>query len=760
MLASMMLSMFTTACAFLEPLPEKTTLEQRLSVFPASGLPLQGRVVIHWDDHQIPFIEAEKDEDAALALGLVHAHLRLGQMAIYKRVAQGRISEMGGPFAGDIDHGLRILDFGKAASAIEASMPAETRRWMQRFVDGINHYQTNTAVLPFEYGALGLKREPWTVTDLLTFGRLGGTDVNWLVWFNLLKLRQRDDWPEIWARLVANGGDSMPSFDDRQNAAGLANLLAGLSRSGSNSLAVAPSRTQTGGAIMANDPHLGIYVPNLWIIAGIKSPSYHAVGLMIPGLPFFAIGRNPWISWGGTNMRAAASDLFDISATPEEQITTRRETIRTRWWFDRSVTVRESQRGPVLTDAPQLADLNLPRLALKWTGHQASDEVTAMLKVNRARDFPSFRDAFTSFAVSGQNMLYADHLGNIGQVMAVRLPDRDGPVPSDIVVTPEEGDAAWAAMRGVNELPFSLNPERGFLASANNRSTGSKTRVGYFFSPDDRVDRMAEIVETTGKLDIQDIERMQQDTYVGSSVALRDLFIEKMEETGVDGSAQPRQREVIDLLRNWDGHYRTTSRGALAFELFRHTFTADFYESQFGEADWAAFANVGRIKTLMLEDIERAPSRTLKGMLQKSLESTATRIDSFKNWGEMHRLGLAHPLAFIPVIGKRFRFADRPIGGSSDALMKTAHRTTDERHFARYGSNARHISDLTDMDRNYFALLGGQDGWFNSANFLDQLPLWLSGEYVQMPLRMSEVKTRFRHKSELSSRAPSLPVRN
>ena len=759
-LSPIVLSCLTAACAFLKPLPEKSSLEQRLSVFPTSGLPVESRVVIHWDDHQIPFIEAEKDEDAAFALGLVHAHLRLGQMAIYKRVAQGRVAEMGGPLARDIDHGLRILDFGKAAAAMEASMPADTRQWMQRFVDGINHYQATTDVLPFEYGALGLDPEPWMVSDLLTFGRLGGTDVNWLVWFNLLKLRQRDDWPEIWTRLVANGGDSMPSFDENQDPSELANLLAGLSRSGSNSIAVASSRTQTGGAIMANDPHLGIYAPNLWIIAGVKSPSYHAVGLMIPGLPFFAIGRNPWISWGGTNMRAAASDLFDISATPEEEITTRHERIRTRWWFDQSITVRESERGPVLTDAPQLAELNLPPLALKWTGHQASDEVTAMLKVNRARDFQTFRDAFSSFAVSGQNMLYADHLGNIGQVMAVRLPDRSGPVPADIVVTPEERDAAWAMMLGVNELPFSLNPEKGFLASANNRPTNSKTRVGYFFSPDDRVDRMTEVVESTGSLSIQDMEQLQQDTYVGSSVALRDLLIKRMDETGVDGSAGPKQREIVDLLRNWDGHYRAKSRGALAFELFRHTFTSDFYQSRFGEADWAAFANVGRIKALMLEDIERTPSRTLKGMLQDSLESTAARIDVFKTWGEMHRLGLAHPLAFLPVIGKRFRFADHPIGGSSDALMKTAHRTTDERHFARYGSNARHISDLTDMDRNYFVLLGGQDGWFNSANFLDQLPLWLSGEYVQMPLRMLEVTTRFRHKSELSSSVPSLPVRN
>ena len=95
-------------CAFVAPLPGETSIEQRLSVFPTSGLPLAGRVTVHWDEHQIPFIGAEHDGDAAFALGLVHAHLRLGQMEAYRRVAQGRVAEMVGPFATDIDHALRI----------------------------------------------------------------------------------------------------------------------------------------------------------------------------------------------------------------------------------------------------------------------------------------------------------------------------------------------------------------------------------------------------------------------------------------------------------------------------------------------------------------------------------------------------------------------------------------------------------------------------------------------------------------------------
>ncbi len=745
-----MMSLLIAARSLLTPLPPKTSLEQRLSVFPTSGLPIHGRVVVHWDDHQIPFIEARHDGDAAFALGLVHAHLRLGQMAISKRIAQGRISEMGGPSAVDIDHALRILDFGRSAEATEASMPDDTRQWLQRFVDGVNHYQATAADLPYEYKALKLDREPWSIADILTFGRLAGTDINWLVWFNLLKLRHRTDWPEIWARLVADGGNSVCSFDAGEGASRASALLAGLGRSGSNSLAVGPGRTATGGTLIANDPHLGISLPNAWLLAGLRSPTIHAVGLMAPGLPFFAIGRNPWIAWGGTNMRAAASDLCDVSDLPPEKIIERRETIRVRGWFDRTIAVRETPWGPILSDAPRLRNLGGPSFALRWMGHQPSDEVTAMLGVNRARNFAAFRDAFKSFAVPGQNMLYADHLGNIGQVMAANVPDRGGSPPPDIIVNPGDNETAWQRMLNAKDLPFSLNPPKGFLASANNRPSNTGTRVGYFFSPDDRVNRMAHLVEGAGKVEVAGIKELQMDVYAESSVALRDVWVKRMTDTGIDARAKGKRREMVDLLTDWDGHYGAESRGALAFELFRHAFTAEFYTSLLGKSDGGAFARVGRIKALLQEDIKRTDDKRLFPLLKRSLDSAVGGLDRFRDWGDMHRLGLAHTFAFVPVIGKRFRFADHPAGGTTEALMKTAHMSTDRRHTSSYGSTARHISDLSDMDGNEFVLLGGQDGWINSSTFQDQVPLWRSGAYIQMPMRPHKMRARFRHKLELS----------
>ena len=748
-LAAVLLGSALAGCTLLKPLPPETTLEQRLAVIPSVGLPLERPVVIHWNEHQIPFIEAEDDGAAAFALGLVHAHLRLGQMAAFRRIARGRIAEMAGPLAADIDHGLRILDFGRSISEVEAGLPAETRLWLERYVAGVNHYQAHAPELPFEYGALGLTREPWTIGDVLTLGRLAGTDVTWLVWFNLLRLHERPDWPQLWTRLVKGGNQPGPGTERAEGGQALARLLAELGRSGSNSLAVAGPRSASGGALIANDPHLGLNLPNIWLIAGLKSPSYHVVGLMVPGLPVFGIGRNPWIAWGGTNMRAGASDLIDVSGLPASEFSERRETIRVRWWPDRTVTVRETRFGPVITDAPQLADLALPPLALRWTGHAASDEVSAFLNAARARDFDAFRSAFKSFSVPGQNMLYADAKGNIGQVMAVHVPDRSGAAPADVIITPAEADRLWSRKRDVESLPAMFNPKPGFLASANNRPPAAPW-IGTFFSSDDRVERMAALIGTKPTVALGDLKAAQRDVCVPSARALNDLFAARMAEAAVmEGLPAPAQA-LINAMREWDGCYDEDSRGAVAFELFRHAFATAFYGTLLGETDAAAFASIGQSQTLMLEDIATAEHSRLAGPLGTAATEAAKDFPSFATWGEMHRLRLAHPLSFLPVIGQRFRFGEFGVGGSTDTLMKTAHALTNERHATRYGANARHLSDLSDLDSNAFVILGGQDGWLNSTTFLDQVPAWREGRYIPMPLRLETVRRQFPMRMDLA----------
>ncbi len=327
--------------------PRVLSLPERLEMLPTQGVPLCCGVDIRWSEYCIPFIEAENDTDLATALGLVHAHLRIAEMELLRRLAQGRLSETIGPIALDLDHFLRILDLGRAVPEMRNALPEQTRRWVSAFVSGVNHYLQCSAEPPYEFRVLGIESEPLDVSDILLIGRLASADINWIVWAQLLRLRGTKHWVQIWRRLRDEGAVRF---------AGVSTLPTGLShisralgpaaRWASNSIAVSAHRSATGGAIIASDPHLGIHLPGAWLIAGYKTPTRNVVGLMPPGLPFVALGRNPWITWGGTNLHAASSDFYDVSELANGQIEERRDVIRTRWWPDREVTLRDRWRHP------------------------------------------------------------------------------------------------------------------------------------------------------------------------------------------------------------------------------------------------------------------------------------------------------------------------------------------------------------------------------------------------------------------------------
>jgi penicillin amidase len=745
-LSSSLALLLLTGCAIFVPLPPETTLAERLAVFPTQGLPLRQPVTIHWDEHQVPFIEAQTDEDAAFALGLVHAHLRLGQMEILRRISQGRVAEMGGPLAGDIDHSLRIFDLGKAAPAILEAMPRDSRDWLEAFVAGINYYQTSAARPPHEYALLGLAREPWRPEEILTIGRLASVDITWLVWFRLLALRDTPQWPELWARVAAAGASSAPSFavPGQPDLARLEALLARTGKSGSNSVAIAKSRSATGNALIATDPHLGVSLPNLWLIAGIKSPSYHAVGLMVPGLPFVAVGRNADIAWGGTNLRAASSDLFDVADLPPEQIVTRKSTIGMRWWFSRDVELRETPYGPMISDAPVLSLRDGERLALRWIGHRPSDELTAMLAVNRARNWTEFRDALAGFALSSQNFIYADTSGNIGQVTAAQLAARPIAATSDIV-RPLTDAAAWDSIVTTAELPSAFNPPEGFVASANNRPADASIPIGYFFSADDRILRLQEQLRARDGWTVQDLRRLQLDTYRRSAVVLRDALLGRAAAIGEPAAEGDAGRRVRGLLAAWDGTYETSSVGALAFETFMATLLTEIYD----ESTLSLLDAAGNLYDFLVEDLREIDDARFASAWAMAVAASARAVARYGSWGEVHRMPVQHLLSGVPVIGPRYRFGDRPAAGSNETILKGAHSIADGRHFTRYGTQARHISDLSDPDANWFVLLGGQDGWLNSSTFDDQIDPFMQGDLIQVPLTTERVRTSFAHRLHL-----------
>jgi penicillin G amidase len=739
----LLLAPLLCACAALTP--ARVTTEDRLAAFPKSGLPLEHPVTVRWNSYGVPWIEAQTDHDLAFTLGLVHAHLRLGQLTLAKRIVQGRLSESAGPFTLGIDRLLRTIDFGYAAADTEARMSPSTHAWMSAFVDGLNWYQQHAAAKPPEYGLLELSDEPWTIRDLLAIGRLAGTDVNWLADIQLLKARLRPDWAQTWQRALAAGTDSLPSFDPTEQHALLFDLFAHSSRSGSDAVAVAPAHSASGATLLAADTHLGTVLPNFWILVGLKSPSYHAVGLMPPGLPIIGLGRNDDLAWSGTNMHAAASDLYDVSGASAGSFATRQEPIRTRFWFDSEITIRRAAAGPIISDTSFFPGRPGETIALRWTGHEASDEIGAFLGVMRARTADEFRHALAGYGVAGQNMLCATRTGDICQVMAVHLPIREANLPSDLVRSASDPAAQWHGEVDALNLPWALNPREGLLASANNRPARTDLPVGYFFQPSERVDRLYALLRSRERLTLNDLAQMQLDTLSLSAVALKTALVAAIRSS----AASAQSPDFVQTLESWDGRYEANQAGPVAFETLLFELARRVYGSAAGRGDGIA-AEWGYLVHYLAEDLAARPEPERSTLIASALKNAAAASARYRNWGDIHRLRVGHALENVPLVGRFFVLDNLRVGGSRNTIMKTAHGLVSGRHDVTYGSQARQLCDMSDPDRSLFVLLGGEDGWLGSENFADQVGLWRQGLAIPMPLTAAAVAAQFPTRHELT----------
>jgi penicillin amidase len=146
------------------------------------------------------------------------------------------------------------------------------------------------------------------------------------------------------------------------------------------------------------------------------------------------------------------------------------------------------------------------------------------------------------------------------------------------------------------------------------------------------------------------------------------------------------------------------------------------------------------VYTYLLQDLQ---SEELTGMVPDALGSAAADFKDRSTWGELHVLKLSHPLGNVPLIGRKYRFGEYPAPGSTNTVMKRAHPLSNKKRNVTYGANARHISDLSDPDANLFVLVGGQDGYWGSENYLDLFRLWQKNEYVRVPLRLETVRQTF-----------------
>jgi penicillin amidase len=706
---------------------------------------LSAPVAIAFDEAGIPRITAANERDFAAALGWLHARDRMFQMEAMRRGAEGRLAEIAGPGALRLDRFSRLLGLRQRAEADLAALDPETRAVLEAYAAGVNaRIASRGRFAAPEFLLLGAP-EAWEPVHSLLWAKVMGLWLsgNWRVEIERAGLarilppeRLRDLWPE----------DRTPGRADLAAIPDPGRLLAHvpvfpvdapLPSTASNAWAVAPSRSSTGGALLASDPHLGFSAPILWYLARADFPDGRMLaGATAPGVPILVMGRNDRLAWGFTTTHSDTQDVFvERLAGPDAYETedgprpfaTRRETIRVRGAEPVEMLVRETRNGPVISD------LDGPRadgtvLAVRMANLEPGDTAArGLLGLNRARSIAEARQAAALITSPPQNLVVADAQGGIAMYLTGRTPLRrqgDGTMP-----TP--GTAPWAGFVPFDEMPHVEAPSSGQIVNANNRVSpeGHTVFLGRDWQGDWRFRRIQERLRERPRHGVQDFAAIQMDDV--SLLARESLPILRSLPRGSGGVASAQA-----LLADWDGTMRADAPQPLIWSAFARRMPQlalrqagapdapagpDFLRFLLTDpaASWWCNADCRAMATLALTE-------AVGELTQRHGPDPAAW-----RWGALHAARFEHPLLrFVPGLNRLIRL-EAPTGGDGETVHRGGFRGEGSWN-AVHGAGVRLVSDLSSPDGGHAIIATGQSGNPMSRHWGDQLPDWQAGRLRQL----------------------------
>jgi penicillin amidase len=458
-------------------------------------------------------IEGRNRTDISYALGYVHAQERYFEMDLMRRLPAGELSALVGPAALKVDLNHRRHRLRAVVDAAYAQLPAAQKRELDRYRDGVNAGLADLRVRPWEYLLLGTQPEPWRAQDSLLVVAAMYLDLNGdgrnereqhiaqlraalpvaLVDF---LLAPDPDWEAPLSGRLSRSPviPSAEVFDLRHRASATSSVALAAAvapaldaaRPGSNSFAVAGNLTGSGAAMLANDMHLGLRVPNIWFRTRLRYPDSGAPngqrdvnGVSLPGTPAMIVGSNGQIAWGFTNSYGDWLDWVRVLRDPADptrykvpdgwaSIEAHDEHIRVKGGPDAILKVEDTRWGPIMGK-----DVDGTPLALAWIAGRPRGYNIDLMQLEQASDATAALDLAARFGMPPQNLLVADRSGTIGWTLAGNsIPLRAGIdplLPSDWS-KPGSGWQGWAA---ASQYPRIMNPADGRLWTANNRTVGA-----------------------------------------------------------------------------------------------------------------------------------------------------------------------------------------------------------------------------------------------------------------------------------------------
>ncbi len=584
---------------------------------------------------------------------------------------------------------------------------------------------------------------------------------------------------------TAAAGRPAPAYDEEQVApalerveqvvAAIPDLLGSGDGLGSNSWVVSGEHTVSGQPLLANDPHLGVSQPGIWYQMGLHCRElsndcpFDVSGFTFAGVPGVVIGHNREVAWGLTNLDPDVTDLYleqvedgtylyDGDRVALQQ---RDEVIRVAGGETRTITVRATRHGPLLSDvsselssvgANAQAGPDAPErgngyaVALAWTALTPRPTLDALFGFNRATDWEEFREAARDFAVPSQNLVYADTAGNIGYqapgAIPIRKGGRDGRYPASGW---DPADDWTDRTIPFERLPSRLNPQEGFVVTANQAVTTPDYPYLITADPDlgyrsQRIRRLLiERIESGSRLDTADMERIQGDTVSPAAAVLVPYLLRQLmtSEYYADG-----QR----LLVGWDFDQPADSAAAAYFNaVWRNVLSLTFHD----DVPEELWPDGGDRWVAVVDELLRDPGSpwwddaTTEGVIEDRDVVLSTAMQQARDdltralsvsprqwsWGRLHQLRLEHQTVGQSDVGPVRALFNRgpfPVGGGSASVDATDWYAP-EGYDVDSAPSMRMVVDLVDLDRSRWVNLTGASGHPASAHYRDQVETWAEG---------------------------------
>lgn len=757
---------YTARTAALSSLPRKS------GTAPVEGLSRDVRIAR--DSRAIPTIAAETLDDVFRAQGYLAAQDRFFQMDLMRRNAAGRLAELVGGAIIQRDREMRVLRLQAAADRAVEALPPEHRRWLDSYAQGVNAGLTELEARPPEYFALWSQPEPWRARDtiLVLFTMYEQLELDWRSerMVGVMRDTLPPEFAEFltpettrWDTLVGPpdrapvraipGPDVIDLRGTKPAAVGslspltdlaLADLESDRAARGSNGWAVAGSRTTHGGAILANDMHLGYSAPGIWYRAafewgGVGAAKRTAVGVTLPGAPGLIAGSTDDLAWGFTNVTGDFSDLVRVEVdpadpsryrTPEgwEPFTEAVEEIGVRGQPAERLTIRGTRWGPVVDK-----DHKGRPLVLKWIALEPGGADVRLFDLLNARTLEEGVEIARSWRGPPQNVMLAARDGRIAWTISGMLPNRrgfDGTAPASWA----EGGVGWFGTLDESQRPAVINPESGVIVTANQRTApiDIARRIGHQWSMPQRAARITELLNTPEKLDESAMLRVQLD----DRVELLDFYRDQFLAASTTADPSPLVQAARPYVVAWDGHARADHRGTRLIAGFRTILHTELGVAL--TAPCAAAEKEFRYSWLLQEEslrqlLEQRPLHLtppghesweafVRASLLKAMDAmskTPPGVGLEATWGRFNAMQARHPVsAAVPQLSK---WLDLPATEQSGHLfaVRVASRG--------FGASERLAVSPGQWSSAILHMPGGQSGHPLSEHYTDQHADWAEG---------------------------------